>query len=244
MGERTPSSSDTPTPSEGARATGIISNRFFRHIKSYSQALAFLRRLDQDRNGEEGSDVQDIHLREEAGRMKDILSNELVQKYFGCEKCDRPLTDCLVEHVSYRVIKAMEVPIKKGEYCLSLGWPEIEKVDYMQLDYFHPAFLRLPDSFQPPSWRPVQPVQSANNIQLVLCEVEDERYRQEKKWGKQNHPVEDYYTVLAEEFGEVGKAICEFRLQKKGSLDDIRAELIQTAAVAVAMVESLDRNGR
>lgn len=81
-------------------------------------------------------------------------------------------------------------------------------------------------------------------IQRVLCEVEDERYHQERKWGQQNHSVEDYYTILAEEFGEVGRAICEFRLQKKGSIADIRAELIQTAAVAAAMVESLDRNGR
>lgn len=81
-------------------------------------------------------------------------------------------------------------------------------------------------------------------IQRVLIEVEDERYAQETMWGQQNHPVEDYYTILGEEFGEVGKAICEWRLQKIGTLRDIRKELIQVAAVAAAMVESLDRNGR
>lgn len=76
----------------------------------------------------------------------------------------------------------------------------------------------------------------------VLHEVLAERIRQDAKWGQQNHDMADYYTILGEEFGEVGKAICEHRLQNKHAAP-IREELIQTAAVAVAMVEAFDRQG-
>ena len=82
-----------------------------------------------------------------------------------------------------------------------------------------------------------------DKIVSVLSEVEKERYRQEEKWGEQNHPADHYYCILGEEFGEVGKAICETPVGK-ATIADVRAELIQVAAVAVAMVESIDRNGR
>jgi len=51
----------------------------------------------------------------------------------------------------------------------------------------------------------------------------------------------DYYTILGEEFGEVGKAICESKLQKIVHPREVRKELVQLAAVAVAMVEAFDR---
>jgi NTP pyrophosphatase (non-canonical NTP hydrolase) len=73
----------------------------------------------------------------------------------------------------------------------------------------------------------------------VLDEVGAERNRQEKLWGPQNHPASYYYLILAEEVGEVAKAI----LENKSSVAHTRSELVQVAAVAVAMVESLDRNG-
>lgn len=75
----------------------------------------------------------------------------------------------------------------------------------------------------------------------VLAEIRSERQRQEKKWGQQNHDMADYYTILGEEFGEVGKAICEHKLQCMAPAMRIRNELIHTAAVAVAMVEAFDR---
>lgn len=77
----------------------------------------------------------------------------------------------------------------------------------------------------------------------VLAEVGQERIAQDKKWGEQNHTPELYYTILGEEFGEIGKAICE-RKNGEGTVQAIREELIQTAAVAVAMVEMLDRKER
>jgi NTP pyrophosphatase (non-canonical NTP hydrolase) len=81
------------------------------------------------------------------------------------------------------------------------------------------------------------------HTEKVLAEVMEERLSQERKWGPQNHRCDLYYTILGEEVGEVGKAICEWIILKKGSVSDIRMELIQVAAVAVAMAESLDRNG-
>lgn len=69
----------------------------------------------------------------------------------------------------------------------------------------------------------------------VLDEVFTERKKQTAKWGEQTHTPADWYTVLGEEFGEVGHAINE------GDVLNYREELIQTAAVCVAMVESIDR---
>lgn len=103
----------------------------------------------------------------------------------------------------------------------------------------------------------------------VLSEVAAERVRQDAKWGVQDHPsiapeVElagpytraDHYGMLGEFFA---RSRCEYRFRMgNGSYADIlveevseaicapddesrRAELVQVAAVAVAMIESIDR---
>jgi len=103
----------------------------------------------------------------------------------------------------------------------------------------------------------------------VLAAVAGERIRQDERWGVQDHPmiareVEDagaytraeFYGVRPEHFA---RATCERRFANGiGSFVDIlaeevseaicaqddsarRAELIQVAAVAVAMVEAIDR---
>lgn len=72
---------------------------------------------------------------------------------------------------------------------------------------------------------------------LVL--VARERAAQDAKWNRTpglwecSNPLK--LTVLAEEFGEVARAI----LEKEGK-DRLRAELIQVAAVAVAWAESIN----
>jgi len=71
----------------------------------------------------------------------------------------------------------------------------------------------------------------------VLSDVKKERDRQDEKWGVQNHAPAFWLVILGEEFGEVCKAI--LGLDSVG----IRRELIHVAAVAVAAVESLDRQG-
>jgi hypothetical protein len=95
----------------------------------------------------------------------------------------------------------------------------------------------------------------------IFNEVHAERERQDEKWGEQNHPIRRYseaaffryehdvakkccdnrasegslswYDILREEFWEV---FAEFEPEKQ------RAELVQVAAVAISMIECIDRN--
>lgn len=97
------------------------------------------------------------------------------------------------------------------------------------------------------------------SIGSVMRDVLAERLIQEQKWGVQNHRQIVWLAILAEEFGEAAKEVNELHFRTPGgtcpldqdkiiALSDrqaaLRKELIQTAAVAVAMIESLDRNGR
>lgn len=75
----------------------------------------------------------------------------------------------------------------------------------------------------------------------VLKEVLNERIRQDEKWGEQNHRPAEYLMILGEEVGEVNKAALESHFSGK-PLSDYRDELVQVAAVAVAMIECFDRN--
>jgi NTP pyrophosphatase (non-canonical NTP hydrolase) len=77
----------------------------------------------------------------------------------------------------------------------------------------------------------------------ALEDVIEERVRQEQKWGVQNHDPFKWAAVLGEEVGEVNKAILEMHFgEDPAMVADVRAELIQVAAVAVAFVECLDRD--
>jgi NTP pyrophosphatase (non-canonical NTP hydrolase) len=74
----------------------------------------------------------------------------------------------------------------------------------------------------------------------VLRDVLDERKRQDEKWGEQNHNPFIYLTILMEEVGETAKAILETRYGGPEA-GRIREEAVQVAAVAIAIVECLDR---
>jgi len=95
----------------------------------------------------------------------------------------------------------------------------------------------------------------ARLIIAILDEVMQERSRQDEKFGEQNHNTVAWMAILTEEVGESAKEACEvyfnqrlrFRNKEVGEiysigLKNLREELIQVAAVAVAFVESLDRN--
>ena len=69
-------------------------------------------------------------------------------------------------------------------------------------------------------------------IQLIL----EERQRQDLKWGEQNHNIYKWLAILGEEIGEVNKAALE------DNYDEVIDELVQVGAVAIAMIESLERN--
>jgi NTP pyrophosphatase (non-canonical NTP hydrolase) len=85
----------------------------------------------------------------------------------------------------------------------------------------------------------------------VLAEVAQERGRQDGLWGEQNHDPFTWLAILGEEVGEVNRAALEAVFWERYGKPNrplqlaghYREELIQVAAVAVAMVECLDRKG-
>lgn len=93
-------------------------------------------------------------------------------------------------------------------------------------------------------------------LAIALLDVAAERGRQDDKWGEQNHDLTVWATVLGEEFGETCHAILHYRAASgraenvEGDTDPdawlakVRNEVIQTAAVAVAIVEFIDRGMR
>jgi NTP pyrophosphatase (non-canonical NTP hydrolase) len=86
-------------------------------------------------------------------------------------------------------------------------------------------------------------VEISTATNLALRAVWQERKRQDEKWGEQNHSPEWYYLILAEEVGEVAQAILQTRFGgEHGGWKNVAKELVQVAAVAVAMLECLDRN--
>lgn len=92
----------------------------------------------------------------------------------------------------------------------------------------------------------------------ILNEIRVEREKQNSKWGEQNHSIIEWQAILMEEVGEAAKEATDFHFKNKAEpyytgnfedrqkqrLKDYRKELIQTAAVAVQMIECLDRNGK
>ena len=101
----------------------------------------------------------------------------------------------------------------------------------------------------------------------IFQEIKNERLRQDLKWGQQNHlsfPNKNYNN---DDFGLINemdaKTNCEIAfkngygswahifieevsesLSAGNDLKKLREELIQTIAVGVAWIESIDRNGK
>lgn len=81
-----------------------------------------------------------------------------------------------------------------------------------------------------------------------MADILAERHGQLAKWGVQNHSPIEWMSILVEEVGEASKEAHEYHFAgvhyelDSQRLHRLRAELVQVAAVAVAMIESLDRN--
>lgn len=80
----------------------------------------------------------------------------------------------------------------------------------------------------------------------VARDVQEERDRQDKKWGLQNIDPFKFLAILMEEVGESSRAAIEAHHFGLDSWDDhklqhYREEMIQTAAVAQQAVEAIDR---
>jgi len=81
----------------------------------------------------------------------------------------------------------------------------------------------------------------ANAKTDALRDVMAERKRQDAKWGEQNHDPFTYLTVLMEEVGEFAQAALHARFGGKAAVK-LREEAVHSAAVALAIVECIDRN--
>lgn len=70
---------------------------------------------------------------------------------------------------------------------------------------------------------------------MVLVDVLAERMCQNELWGDQQHEPPIWLAILMEEVGELARALLQ------SNDESARYEAIQAAAVAVALVECLDR---
>ena len=73
-----------------------------------------------------------------------------------------------------------------------------------------------------------------DRIEQIFTKIKNERFVQDKKWGKQNHEDLFWNAILGEEMGEVSKSIIE-----TGEVSE--EELIQAAAVIIAWLECRER---
>ncbi len=79
----------------------------------------------------------------------------------------------------------------------------------------------------------------------IFKQIIAERQAQDKKWGEQNHNSFMWLSILMEEVGEVSKAALEAehnQYKHTALLGEYHNELIQVAAVAIAMIECVHRN--
>ena len=71
-----------------------------------------------------------------------------------------------------------------------------------------------------------------DNTATALTRIARERDKQDSKWGEQNHDDQTWGNILTEEYLEA------IRDLNDGKYDSLEEEIIQTAAVCVAWLES------
>ena len=77
--------------------------------------------------------------------------------------------------------------------------------------------------------------------QRAIDDVLAERSRQNAKWGRQDHDPITWSAILSEECGEFAEAALHERFGGHAAAN-LRTEAIHCAAVAVQILECLDRN--
>ena len=79
-----------------------------------------------------------------------------------------------------------------------------------------------------------------NDLTNITNNILAERARQDKLWGEQNHDPFTWLAILGEEVGEANTAAADVFFGGK-STAHYREELTHVAAVAISMIECLDR---
>jgi hypothetical protein len=103
--------------------------------------------------------------------------------------------------------------------------------------------------------------QAADRFRKIITDITIERARQDSKWGEQNHDYPSWLPILQEEMGEASRSFLKATFtaveaegaRREGKPVDttpatahaanFRKELIETAAVVLAMLECGERNG-
>jgi len=76
----------------------------------------------------------------------------------------------------------------------------------------------------------------------AYSDIQEERRRQDERFGDQSrHNSIEWASILSEECGEVVKEANDLYWTNKGCRVNLRDELVQVAAVAVAFIEALDK---
>ena len=78
-------------------------------------------------------------------------------------------------------------------------------------------------------------------MSTTINDVIEERKRQDDKCGQQNHHPIIWMSILTEEVGEAAKEANDIFFANAQRIEQLREELVQVAAVAIAAIESLDR---
>lgn len=78
-------------------------------------------------------------------------------------------------------------------------------------------------------------------MERAIKSVLAERTRQDSKWGVQNHDMFKWLAILTEEVGEFSSEVMDIYFRGLQRKDELREEAVHVAAVALAMVECLDR---
>lgn len=70
-----------------------------------------------------------------------------------------------------------------------------------------------------------------------------ERDRQDEQWGVQNHHPAYWLAILGKQVGQLGSAVLdrEWWVEKEKATAKVREEAVQVAAVAVALIECIDK---
>ena len=85
---------------------------------------------------------------------------------------------------------------------------------------------------------PIDPVIQAK----AIAHIGEERQRQQRKWGEQNHDMPTWLCILHEETGELSEAVLHRKFGGPEAMGELQ-EAVQVAAVALQIVEFLLRRG-
>ena len=91
----------------------------------------------------------------------------------------------------------------------------------------------------------MSPVSQSSPTSDVFQDIWLERQRQDNLWGTQDHDDGVWSLILSEEVGEAAQQALRllFSSSRTVAAAELRKELIQVAAVAVAWAEAIDRRG-